>query len=215
MGPAILCRWIGGIYKTRIFPRVMDKVMSSERFGRLRRDFLAEVSGRTLEIGSGTGLNLPFYPAGVGDLTTVEINPGMRALAARRDRAFHGRIDARRADGEALPFDDGAFDTVVSTWTLCSIPNVAEALREIRRVLGPHGRFLLHEHGLSPERSVRNWQRRWTPVQRKLADGCHLDRDIPELLARAGFDLARIETFYMEGVPRIGGYMYRGIAVRS
>ena len=189
--------------------------MSAASFPAIRQEALAEVRGNTLEVGFGTGLNLEHYPPSVERLTAIDINPGMRRRAEARIQRFNRRIELRTLDGERLPFDDADFDSVVSTWTLCSIPNVSRALGEIRRVLKPAGRFFFVEHGLSPDESVRRWQHRLTPIQKRIGDGCHLDRDIERLLLDAEFSIERLDTFYMEKTPRAGGFLYKGIAVRS
>jgi ubiquinone/menaquinone biosynthesis C-methylase UbiE len=204
-----------GFYSRRIFPRLVNALMSAESFSRIRRDALAEVRGETLEIGFGSGLNLPHYPSSVGRLTAIDVNPGMLILAARRMARFPSGLEVRTLDSRSLPFDDETFDSVVSTWTLCSIPDVGRALREVYRVLRPNGRFFFVEHGLSAEPEIQKWQHRLTPFQKRLADGCHLDRNIPGLLGEAGFRLSRLESFYMEKVPRIGGFLYTGIATRA
>ncbi len=124
-------------------------------------------------------------------------------------------MDHRVLDGQSLPMADGAFDSVVSTWTLCSIPDVDQSLLEIYRVLAPGGRFFFVEHGLSRDPAVQRWQRCLTPIQKIFADGCHLDRNIESLIRRAGFHDLELETFYMKKVPRVGGFLYRGIAVKT
>jgi len=166
-----------------------------------------------LELGFGTGLNLPHYRERVTDLTTVDPNPGMVRYTERRtaDPAFPLRH--RLADGASLPFPDHTFDTVVSTWTLCSIPDVGKALRELYRVLAPDGRFLFVEHGRSPDPGIRAWQDRLTPIQRRIGDGCHLNRDMSELIEGAGLRIDEFESFYMDGLPKIGGYLFMGSAV--
>lgn len=177
----------------------------------LRRALLADVSGEVLEIGFGTGLNLPHYPLQTRKLTTVDPNPGMIALAKKRIAASPIPVEIRLLDAERLPFPDRSFDAVVSTWTLCSIPNIDQALREIHRVLKPGGRFFFIEHGLSHEPKVRRWQHRLTPFNKKVADGCHLNREIQSLLV-GHFELLQLDRFYLKGAPKIYGYLYRGVA---
>jgi ubiquinone/menaquinone biosynthesis C-methylase UbiE len=204
-----------GIYGSRVFPWLIDVMMSPEQFSTIRRSLLAEVGGDALEIGFGTGLNLEHYPPSLRHLTAIDINPGMSRRAARRVSSFDREIDVRIVNGEALPFGDDTFDCAVSTWTLCSVPDVGRALQEIRRVLKPHGRFFFAEHGLSEDEHIRRWQHRLTPIQKKIGDGCHLNRDIRQLLVDAGFSIEKLDMFYMEKTPKIGGFLYRGIAVRS
>jgi ubiquinone/menaquinone biosynthesis C-methylase UbiE len=168
------------------------------------------VRGKVLEIGVGTGLNLPYYPPDVRRIVTVDPNPGANRRLARRARETGIEVDARTACGEALPFEDASFDFVVSTLTLCSIVEADQAVKEIFRVLRPGGRFTFLEHGLSPEPQVARRQRRWNWLQRRLADGCRLDLDIRGLLASQPFQSLDIDNFYLERSPKTHGYIYRG-----
>lgn len=201
-----------GLYRRYVFPRLMNAMMSTKVEEKYRPMALEGVRGEVLEIGFGTGLNLPHYPAGVARITAVEPNPGMRALAERQIAASSTPVDFLEQDGERLSAADESFDCVVSTWTLCSIRDVGRALSEVRRVLRPDGEFFFFEHGLSPDPGVQRWQRRLNPIQKTMADGCHLDRDIKALVAAAGFDVVQSSEFYAEGVPRTMGYMYQGRA---
>ena len=201
-----------GLYAKYLFPHILNFAMSSEKFVDIRRGLLGSVKGETLEIGFGTGLNLPHYPATLTHVTAVDVNPGMQKLARRQIEPSGIEVRYETMDGEHLPFADELFDSIVSTWTLCSIPNVGSALSEIHRLLKPDGRFFFVEHGLSEDPAIQAWQRRFTPVQKVVGDGCHLDRDIESLIRSAGFRFIEIKKFYMEKVPRIGGYLYRGIA---
>jgi ubiquinone/menaquinone biosynthesis C-methylase UbiE len=185
--------------------------MRQDDLSELRRALLTDVRGEVLEIGFGTGLNLPHYPSEVKKLTTVDPNPGMSALAKKRIAASPIPVETLLLDAERLPFPDRSFDSVVSTWTLCSIPNIDQALREIHRVLKPSGRFFFLEHGLSHEAKVRKWQHRFTPLSKRFADGCHLNREI-QLLIEEHFKVVRLDRFYQKGAPKIAGYFYRGIA---
>jgi ubiquinone/menaquinone biosynthesis C-methylase UbiE len=177
-----------------------------------RRNLLATVRGDVLEVGFGTGLNLPHYPAQVRRITTVDPNPGMHHLAQRRVRRSGIEVDHRALGSERLPFENGSFDCVVSTFTLCSIDNVGQALGEVYRVLRSGGRFLFLEHGLSPEPGVQTWQRRLNGLEMRLADGCRLDRNMKELVAACPFSSVEVEEFYLERTPRTHGYLYRGMA---
>jgi ubiquinone/menaquinone biosynthesis C-methylase UbiE len=203
-----------GIYSRHIFPGLMNFTMSGENFSEIRRALLAGVRGETLEIGFGTGLNLPHYPPGIERLTTVDVNPGMGALARKQVDRSPIQVDRRVLDGESLPMGNATFDSVVSTWTLCSIPDVRRAIGEIYRVLRPAGCFFFVEHGLADEPNTRKWQHRLNPVQKIIGDGCHLTRDMEELIRSGGFHFVRLERLYMEKVPRAGGYLYRGIATK-
>jgi ubiquinone/menaquinone biosynthesis C-methylase UbiE len=203
-----------GLYRRYVFPRLMNRMMSTIE-AKYRPRALQGARGTVLEIGFGTGLNLPHYPPGVTHITAVEPNPGMRTMAQRQIAASRIPVEYRQQDGQRLSAPDASFDSAVSTWTLCSIPDVAQALRELHRVLKPDGEFFFIEHGLSPDADVRRWQRRLTPLQRKLAAGCHLDRDIRGLIAAAGFELLEHEEWYADQVPKTMGYMYRGRARKA
>jgi ubiquinone/menaquinone biosynthesis C-methylase UbiE len=203
-----------GIYSRIVFPRLCDWVMSDPRMAKLRREALADVGGEVLEIGFGTGLNLPHYPEPVRRITTVDPNPGMSRIAQRRIAGSGIEVDQRAMSGEALPFEDETFDSVVSTWTLCSISDVRRALGEVYRVLKPGGRFVFLEHGLSEDPKVQRWQRRLNPIQRRLADGCRLDLDIEAVVRGQPFRDVKVDRFVMERVPRTHGTMYRGTVTK-
>jgi len=185
--------------------------MSSRAFVEQRVPALAAVRGRVLELGFGSGLNLPHYPPGVTELLALEPAQLNRKLARRRLAAARFPVEWVGLRGEEIPLDGASVDAVVSTWTLCTIPDLSQALREVVRVLRPGAALHFLEHGLSPEPGLARWQRRLTPLQRRLAGGCHLDRAIDRELERAGFELRGLETFFMRG-PRIGCWMYRGQA---
>ena len=188
--------------------------MSGEITARYRRQVLGALSGDVLEIGCGTGLNFPFYPANIQTLVASDPNPGMLAIARKRLKELPFSTELVETGGEALSFESDRFDAVVSTWTLCSIPDSAAALAEIRRVLKPGGKFAFVEHGLSPDRSVQTWQNRLTPIQKRIADGCHLNRDIAQLVESANFAIASLEHLYMPDIPKVLGYLYLGIALK-
>jgi ubiquinone/menaquinone biosynthesis C-methylase UbiE len=201
-------------YSRYVFPRLCDWVMSDPRMAKLRSEVLADVGGEVLEIGFGTGLNLPHYPPSVRSITTVDPNPGMKKLARRRIAETGIEVDQRVLGGETLPFRDKTFDCVVSTWTLCSIPEVGRALSEVYRVLRPGGRFLFLEHGLNNDPGVRRWQRRLNPIQRVLGDGCRLDLDVEAIVRSQPFRDVAVRRFEMERVPRTHGTMDRGVATK-
>lgn len=186
--------------------------MSGEVTARYRKAMLLHAQGDILEIGFGTGLNLPFYPEHVQKIHTVDINAGMNTVARKNRASSRIEVDHYVLNAESLPFANESFDTVVSTWTLCSITNVDRTLQEIHRVLKPAGKFIFVEHGLSDEISVQKWQHRLTPIQKVLADGCHLDRDMEVLIRQAGFRFHSLGKGYAEGVFKPAGYMYYGIA---
>ena len=197
-----------------IVPRLCDLLLNKSLLTRHRRQLLAGAYGDVVEIGFGTGLNLPYYPERVRKLTAVDPNPGMHRLAQKRIKQAGIEVDQQVLGGERLPFEDGRFDCAVSTFTLCSIEDVAQALREVYRVLRSSGKFLFLEHGLSPEPRVQKWQRRLNWLQVRLANGCHLDRDMKALVAAQPFASVEVEEFYLERTPRTHGYLYRGTATR-
>ncbi len=201
------------LYRDHLLPRLVHGVMRDPRFLPLRRALVAEARGRVLEIGIGSGPNLPLYDPGRVE-TVVGIDPSavLLRLARRRGAKRPFPVWLLRATAERLPFADASMDSVVSSWTLCSIPDLDAALAEIRRVLRPGGRFLFVEHGLAREPVVARWQRRLTPLWRRLAGGCHLDRSVAERLAAAGFRTAELETGYLLAGPRLFTYQYRGAA---
>jgi len=201
-----------GLYADFIFPRMMDWVMSRPGFHPLRQQALEKVSGRVLEIGFGTGLNLPHYPNTLTWLSAIE--PGNFLPNRVAERTIHAAmpVEVLHERAERLPWEDGRFDYVVSTWTLCTIADVSAALREVQRVLKPDGRFVFLEHGLSDDATIAKWQTRLNPFQRFFACGCNLNRPIDRLIRDAGFSFDELHRFVMDGVPRIAGEMYRGIA---
>jgi ubiquinone/menaquinone biosynthesis C-methylase UbiE len=200
-----------GFYSQVIAPRLLDWGMSDPSLALYRREVLSDVQGEVLEIGFGTGINLSYYPEHLQQLVTVDANPGMNALAQKRIESSNIRVDNRVLNGENLPMADNTFDCVVSTWTLCSIANVEQALKEIYRVLKPGGRFFFIEHGLSDDPKVQVWQNRLNPINKAIADGCNLNRNIKELV-EAQFKNVTIEQFYAPKSPKVSGYMYKGIA---
>ncbi|MDA0268279.1 MAG: class I SAM-dependent methyltransferase [Cyanobacteria bacterium] len=202
-----------GLYSNWVFPRLLDWMMAGEPFSQYRQQLLAEVSGQVLELGFGTGLNLAHYPEAVEALTVIDPNPGMATLARDRIAASPLPIQSYPLRGESLTLPDQSFDWVVSTWTLCSIANLDQALQEVRRVLKPGGKFIFIEHGLSPDPALQIWQNRLTPLQKRIADGCHLNRPIADIVSHH-LPLERVETFYSEGMPKVGSYFYRGLAVK-
>jgi ubiquinone/menaquinone biosynthesis C-methylase UbiE len=203
-----------GFYSQVIFPRLCDFLLDTSLVIEQRRKLLVSASGNILEIGFGTGLNLPHYPVHVRKITTVDPNPGMRRLSQKRIRAATIEVDQRLLAGERLPFEDSTFDCVVSTFTLCSIDDVQQALREAYRVLKPGGSYLLLEHGLSPEPRVQKWQRRLNWLQMRLGDGCRLDRNMRELVQGNPYAAVEIDEFYLEKMPKTHGYMFRGKATK-
>ncbi len=201
-----------GLYCKHVFPRLMDHVMHGEEFQRLRTEVLQSVAGEVLEIGIGTGLNLRHYGPNVSRVRAVDPNPMLPARVAERRGSVSFPVEISHQSAERLPYDDRTFDCVVSTWTLCTISEPLRALTEIQRVLRPEGRFLFLEHGRSDDQKIARWQDRLNSVQNIIGCGCNLNRRIDDLIAQAGLTITQLDRFAMQGVPRIGGEMYRGTA---
>jgi len=202
-----------GFYADQVFPRLMDWTMRGSRFQEQRAEALRPLEGAVLEIGFGTGLNLPHYPATVTRLVALDPASLLPKQVARRVAAALMPVKRVAGEAERLPFAGRRFDCVVSTWTLCTIPDLAAALREVCRVLKPGGRYVFLEHGRSDSPRVAAWQDRLNPLQRRLGCGCNLNRPIDRLIVEAGLRLTHLDRFRMSGVPRFGGEMYRGVAV--
>jgi SAM-dependent methyltransferase len=202
------------LYRDLILPRLCDWTMGSPAIRQLRMELLAELQGDVLEIGFGTGLNLEHYPKSVSSLAAVDPGAGMNRIARTRIERSGVRVDLRGGRAEELPFEDERFDCVVSTWTLCSIPDVRAAIGEIHRVLKPGARFVFIEHGVSDDPSVQRWQRRLNPIQCRIGGGCRLDLDVESQVRSVPFDQVAIDRFEMEGTPRTHGTTYRGAAVK-
>lgn len=199
-----------GIYSDVILPKLCDLSMRNVRLHPYRKRVVGAADGRVLEIGSGSGLNLPFYRRDVREILALEPDPALLAMA-RRVPHTEIPVNFMEASAEAIPLDDNSIDTVVTTWTLCTIPGAAAALTEMRRVLRPRGKLLFVEHGLSPDRGVRWWQDRLTPIWGRISGGCHLNRPIRSIIENGGFRIDRIETGYMQG-PKPMTFMYEGSA---
>lgn len=204
-----------GVYTEQVVPRIVNVVCDMKEPRRLRARVCEGLAGEVVEIGFGSGLNVPHYPPAVTRVDAVEPSDVGWRLAGRRLAATTVPVERSGLDGQALPFPDDRFDAAVSTWTLCTIPDVAAALREVRRVLKPGGTFHFLEHGLAPDARVRRWQRRFDPLQQRLFGGCHLARPIAELVTGAGFTAAELDVFYEEGAPKTLGALTLGRAVAA
>jgi ubiquinone/menaquinone biosynthesis C-methylase UbiE len=203
-----------GFYGDQIVPRLTDRVMSRGELTPIRARVAASLAGEVLEVGFGSGLNVPHYPAAVAHVGAVDPATVGRKLAAERVASSDVPVDYVDLDGQALSQGSASVDHVLTTWTLCSIPDVERALSEIRRVLRPGGVFHFVEHGRSPDPKVASWQDRLTPLQRRVAGGCHLNRPIDQLVRDSGLEVVRLENYYAKG-PRPFGYMFEGIATKS
>ncbi|HMZ53773.1 MAG TPA: class I SAM-dependent methyltransferase [Nitrospira sp.] len=201
------------MYATYIFPRLMDWVLRGERFQAQRQRLLAAAHGNVVEIGFGTGLNLPHYPRTVTDLYAVDPAPLLPQRVAQRVAQALFPVRLQHVSAEELPYEPATFDCAVSTFTLCTIPDPLRSLREVRRVLKPDGRFLFLEHGRSDDPTTARWQDLLNPLQRRVACGCNLNRQIDQLVVEAGFHLEQLDREILSGVPRVGGELYRGTAI--
>ena len=196
-----------------IFGHFLDWAMSSRPIASQRPAALKDARGEVLEIGFGTGLNLPYYPHGISALTAVDPERLLPRRVADRIAAASFPIKQVALSAERLPLDDDSFDCAISTFTLCTIPDATAAIREVRRVLKPGGTFLFLEHGLNDDPSVAKWQRRLNPIQRVIGHGCNLDRRIDSLIADAGLTIVHLDRFLIPEMPRTHGTMYRGSAI--
>ena len=202
-----------GLYTKYIFPCLLDWTLGTPEFGKYRRRALAAAQGHTLEIGFGTGLNLPHYPSAVTQLTVLDSENMLRRKVAARIAACALPVNQMQLDAQGrLPFGDETFDTVVTTLTLCSIADTTPALAEIRRVLKPAGQFLFFEHGRSDDALVAARQDRFNPLQKIIGAGCNMNRPMDGLIRQAGFEISELERFVMPKTPRVLAEMYRGCA---
>jgi ubiquinone/menaquinone biosynthesis C-methylase UbiE len=200
-----------GFYSDIILPKLCDFAMRNKQLVPFRERVIGAAEGRVLEIGVGSGRNLPFYRPPVREVLALEPAPRLVAMARSASRATVMPVRFLEASAEAIPLDEHSVDTIVTTWTLCSIPQAATALADMRRVLRPGGKLLFVEHGLAPDEGVRRWQDRLTPAWRRISGGCHLNRPIRSMIEGAGFRIERIETGYIPG-PKPMTFMYEGSA---
>ena len=200
-----------GLYRKLIVPRLIDLAMRNRLLGSYRDRVIGAAEGRVLEIGIGSGLNLPRHPPEVGELRALEPDPSLILWARSKSRSGDGSVSFLEASAEQIPLDDASLDTVISTWTMCSIPDIHRALVEMRRVLKAHGRLVFVEHGLSSERGVQRWQNRLDPLWNRISGGCHINRPIEQLITGAGFEFDHLQADYMAG-PKVMTFMYEGVA---
>lgn len=200
-------------YEHRVLPWLLDLAMSAKPITYQRKKVVPLAEGRVLEIGIGAGQNLEFYnPAKVSHVWGLEPSAEMRERALKRAKDAKFSLEFLDLKAEEIPLDDKAADTVLVTYTLCTIPDVARALKGMRRVLKPGGRLIFCEHGRAPDANVSKWQDRITPVWKALAGGCHLARPIPDLIRQGGFEIEKMEQMYLPSTPRFAGYNYWGSA---
>lgn len=199
-------------YDRHLLPHLMNMTMGAGILDEHRQRAASAAKGQVLELGFGSGANLPFYdPGRVSRLYALEPDAAMLRLARKRIAAAAFPVEVLQMGAEKISMPDDSMDTVLSTWTLCTIPDVEAALAEARRVLKPGGQFVFVEHGLAPEARVARWQHRLTPYWRRCAGGCHLDRQADVLLRNAGFVLSNLDTGYL-GRPKTMTYLYEGQA---
>jgi ubiquinone/menaquinone biosynthesis C-methylase UbiE len=200
-----------GFYQDLILPRLINLAMRQNNLAAYRSRIVPAAEGRVLEIGVGSGLNLPLYSSNARQVIGLDPSPKLLAMARRVDRVLPSDVELIEGSAEKIPLATASADTVVMTWTLCSVPAADDALHEMRRVLKPSGRLLFVEHGLAPDINVRRWQDRLTPIWKRIGGGCHLNRPIRSLIEEAGFQFERLDTGYMPG-PKPMTFMYEGSA---
>ena len=205
---------MAGFYQRHVLPHLIDFAMKQKLATERRARLIPQAAGEVLEIGVGSGLNFPFYGRDVARLHALDPSPELLDMARRRAGKLGLDVELACESAEQLPHRSGSMDTVVTTWTLCSIPDAGRALAEMRRVLKPAGTLLFVEHGRAPDASVRRWQDRLDPAWTRLAGGCHLNRAMDDLIRSAGFSLQSLETGYWPG-PRPLAFMYEGRATLS
>jgi ubiquinone/menaquinone biosynthesis C-methylase UbiE len=201
-----------GIYGEHVLPRIIDVACNLKDAVPQRRRVCEGLAGDVVEIGFGSGLNVPFYPPAVTHVAAVEPADVGWKLAGKRLRATTIPVERSGLDGQSLPLPDDRFDAALSTWTMCTIPDITAALRELRRVLKPGGTLHFVEHGLAPDERVRQWQHRLEPLQKRIFGGCHLTRPVVELLTDAGFTIKEVDVYYEEGTPKFLGANSLGVA---
>ena len=202
-----------GFYRDQLLPRFQDKVMARKPTRAVRARVCEGLSGAVVEVGFGTGLNAPYYPSEVSKVVAVEPSRVCMRIAEPRIARARVPVEYGGLTGERLDLPSGEFDAVLSTWTLCTIPNLQAALAELRRVLKPGGSFHFVEHGHAPDEKAARWQARLEPMNKRLAGGCHLTRRITDEIASAGFQIDQIDTYYFKGEPKPMGYTFEGRAV--
>lgn len=201
-----------GFYDDKIVPRIVNLACGSKDMRPHRERACAGLTGNVVEVGFGSGLNVPFYPATVTRVAAVEPSDVGWRLGAKNVAAASVPIERSGLDGQSLPFADDTFDSALSTWTLCTIPDGVGALRELRRVLKPGGTIHFVEHGLAPDEKVQRWQHRLNPLENRIAGGCNFNREIPKMVTDAGFTMVELDQFYAPGGPKFAAAFSLGVA---
>ena len=204
-----------GFYERRVLPHIVNLAMNTTAMQDERRRCLENAKGTVLEVGFGTGLNLPHYPRTVTKVVGVDPSETSARLARKRIAASPFPVEVIGLSAEKIPVADASFETIVSTFTMCTIPDVASALLEMRRALGPGGRLYFVEHGRAEDPNVERWQNRLNSIEQTVFGGCNLNRHISALIEQAGFEMERLENGYLKGAPKFGGFLYRGVAKRT
>ena len=202
-----------GVYGEQVLPRIVNAACNVKAAREQRRVVCQGLAGEVVEIGFGSGLNVPFYPQEVSRVAAVEPADVGWKLAGKRLGESTIPVERSGLDGQSLPFADASFDAALSTWTMCTIPDVEAALGELRRVLKPGARLHFVEHGLAPDDGVRRWQHRLDPLQQRLFGGCHLNRPIADMIRGAGFEITELDVYYEDGSPKFLGANARGVAM--
>ncbi len=198
-------------YEETVLPWAINRVMAKKEFAVERERFVPLASGQVLEIGMGSGFNIPFYTQSVDRLFGLEPSEKLKKHASEKAKVAPFPVEFVGLTGEEIPLDDNSINTVVSTWTMCTIPDMPKALAEIRRILKPDGKLIFVEHGRSPDRAIRFVQNTLNPVWKHIGGGCNLNRPIDNLILEAGFQIGRSENSYMDGVNPLG-FLFRGVA---
>jgi ubiquinone/menaquinone biosynthesis C-methylase UbiE len=204
-----------GWYSDHVVPRIVGFALADKRTGEVRERVCSGLTGDVLEVGFGSGMNLKYYPAEVEEVLAVEPSDLAWRMAEPRVAAAAPRVRRVGLDGQSLPLADATADSAVSTWTLCTIPDVGRALAEVHRVLKPGGRLHFVEHGRAPDEGVRRWQERLDPIQKRVGGGCHLSRPIAELVTAAGFTIQSLDTYYVPKEPKPFGWFFEGVARKA
>ena len=201
------------LYNKHILPKLINRVCAQNEISRIRKELIPRAKGKVLEIGMGSGLNLPFYdPVKTEQVSGVEPVDQLRRMAAKKARSLTFKVDFTGRSAEAIPLANNVIDTVVVTYTMCSIPDVIQALKEMNRVLKPGGELLFCEHGRSPDQQVSKWQDKLTRPWQKVAGGCHLNRPVADLITQAGFKIVALDSGYTHPIKLLS-YTYKGVAV--